>query len=692
MACLPQNDPSPTRADELAERRSRYEWDHDYLPPFPFLKVPEVKGTGVLNVGDILVGTLAGVPVEEQPSAEFMLDKVNSNWPVVYELMQGVTREEWLELIDSVLTLLDVNALGWTNDTVVAIRNKLLKAALLGQEMPEIDELAEEVVSVLVKAAVEVGVVIDTLDGGVELDASTAVESYQQIADSSLPEPLKRIIIPLQAFFRFIARKSAKRLQPPDGVVDDSQLVVELPPWDSINPNTDDIEFAYRQLGGSNPITLRRIDKSEDLPKQFPIRDEHLRDSLVAQDIAETHSLESAAAAGRLYLADYAILADIECQSGPHMDFFGQVVHPDQVTQRYLPAPFGLFIRTDAGLRPVAIQLGRDPKRFEVFTPADGDVWRRVKLFYNVADFHHLEICTHLAQGHLRFDGFIVATARQLHTEHPVSVLLRPHMRTHLWNDFIGRQVLYCEGGLLPQLLSPGLDGILELLARRCEEITFADLHFPSALANRGVDDAEALPDYVYRDDGLRVWKAQHSFVSNYLALYYKGPDDLSADSELQAWLAEMAADDGARLAGMPSVTELGDLVEIVAALIFNGSAFHSAANYTQYNYMGRGTEVPSTAIADPEKVRDISWEEILPGGELLTTQALVGATLVGQRDQVLTELDIGDFPDPGTWPVLAAYRRELGLLDRELAERNAGPERAYTGMMPSEIAASANV
>ena len=94
MVTLPQHDSSGTRTDELAEVRSRYAWDHDYLSPFPFLKVPEVTATGLLNAADVLIGTFVGLPVEEQSPVDWLIGKVDALWLVTDELLAGDVLED----------------------------------------------------------------------------------------------------------------------------------------------------------------------------------------------------------------------------------------------------------------------------------------------------------------------------------------------------------------------------------------------------------------------------------------------------------------------------------------------------------------------------------------------------------------------------------------------------------------------
>jgi Lipoxygenase len=127
---------------------------------------------------------------------------------------------------------------------------------------------------------------------------------------------------------------------------------------------------------------------------------------------------------GQLYIADYAILADIP------------TVRRDTDT-RYLAAPLALFVVRDPGgdLIPIAIQLGQDPGPDNpVWTPRDNpEDWIMAKLWVRCADFQIHYAISHLLKTHLIVEPFAVAMMRQLSSSHPIFKLLKPHFR---WVEF----------------------------------------------------------------------------------------------------------------------------------------------------------------------------------------------------------------------------------------------------------------
>ena len=65
------------------------------------------------------------------------------------------------------------------------------------------------------QASIEIANLVEELTAESSVESESAMESYESIAESDLAESIKRAVIPIQAAFRFVARKSAKRLTPP---------------------------------------------------------------------------------------------------------------------------------------------------------------------------------------------------------------------------------------------------------------------------------------------------------------------------------------------------------------------------------------------------------------------------------------------------------------------------------------------
>ena len=101
-------------------------------------------------------------------------------------------------------------------------------------------------------------------------------------------------------------------------------------------------------------------------------------------------------------------------------------------------------------------------------------------------------------------------------------------------NTLLRRHVLR-RGSAVDKYTSIGADGFRLLMSRYyTEHFSFDELDLPQDLASRGVHDPELLPHYLYRDDGLRVWRATAGYCRDMLRLFYADDEDVVTDTELQ--------------------------------------------------------------------------------------------------------------------------------------------------------------
>jgi arachidonate 15-lipoxygenase len=219
------------------------------------------------------------------------------------------------------------------------------------------------------------------------------------------------------------------------------------------------------------------------------------------------------------------------------------------------------------------------------------------------------------------------------------------------------------------------------------------------------VDDAQALPDYPYRDDGLLVWDALHRWVEDYLALYYGSDADVAGDYELQGWLRELASPDGGRLqdigedGGVRTRAYLADLVTMV---IFTASAQHAAVNFPQSYIMSYAPSLPLAAYAPlpgaPLAAEPASIDALLaylpPLQQSFAQQTLM--TLLGRL--YFTALGAYDrytagayFQDSRVAVPLKGFQARLGEVEATIARRNLR-RIPYRSMLPSEIPQSINI
>lgn len=366
--------------------------------------------------------------------------------------------------------------------------------------------------------------------------------------------------------------------------------------------------FAEQRLSGANPLVIRLL-KGEDPRAQV------LQTIPSFQpDFEPLFNIPAELAAGNIYITDYTG-TDIHYR-GPSLVEGGVY----EKGRKYLPKPLAFFwwqrtgISDRGNLVPIAIQLDASadrqnytPTNSRVYTPFETNPsdWLFAKFCVQIADANHHEMNTHLCRTHLVMEPIAIGTARQLAENHPLSLLLRPHLLFMLTNNNLAQQRLINPGGTVDNLLAGTLRESMELVKEAYEGWNIKDFAFPKEIENRGMEQVEKLPHYPYRDDGMLVWNAIYTFVSEYLNHYYKKDSQrIIDDTELQAWASELSdQSNGGKVKGMPeNFTTVEDLIEIVTTIIFICGPQHSAVNFAQYEYMAFAANMPFAAYRDNPK------------------------------------------------------------------------------------------
>jgi arachidonate 15-lipoxygenase len=458
------------------------------------------------------------------------------------------------------------------------------------------------------------------------------------------------------------------------GLGDYAQFFQTTPAPPLLDRLYDDPTFARRYTAGADPEILAAA--GPDLP----FTDEHLRAA------SPGDSIERARQERRLFVADYAMLADL-----PANTLGG-------VPRHVAPACVLLVIPRDGGpLRPAAILVDRRPGA-PVFTPADGWGWALAKLHAAVADTLAGAIWFHHARTHLVAEPLFLAAWRQLAPNHPVRALLAPHAVGTLYINHVGSTSVFAEHGLIDWIAGTPREGVRALARRSVHSFRFDESVFPRALAARGVDVGSGLVDFPYRDDAMLVWEAVRAWVADYLGLYYRSDDDVLADVELAGWVREASAVDGGGVRGFGEAglfrTREG-LTDAVAQLIFSVSAQHSAMNFPVSVDMTVIPNSPFAAYQPPPDHRDgwteADWLAALP--PLGAAQRQFGtALLLGEaRYGRLGEYPDRPFDDPAVEAPLQAFRARLEAVEARITARNAERE-PYIHLLPSRIAPSISI
>ena len=473
---------------------------------------------------------------------------------------------------------------------------------------------------------------------------------------------------------------------PFDAVDDYADLFQALPEPNITDRYRTDRAFAEQRISGVNPLVLSRCD---DISMLITLG---FTDAHIAAALGPAHTITSAVGNQLLYLADYQKLDFVQGGS-----FEGR--------KKYLAAPIALFAKRDLGVAPqgtpriefapVAIikRLGQ-----AAVTPDSPQMeWFVAKLAVQVADANFHEMSSHLCRTHFVMEPFAVALARTVDVTHPVSVLLQPHFRFLLMNNYLGKKHLIAQGGAVERLLAGTLNESLELVKNSYTDWGFDKHAFKKDIADRGLDDNRMFPHYPFRDDGLLVWAALEKFVKAYVAVYYLTDVDVQNDTELQDYARELTAPTGGNLKskGVPDKFDtVSEVVDFLTNLIFINGPLHSAVNFPQYEYMSFCPNMPLASFRD--LTGNLSGEkdllDALPPFGHATGQLDTIAFLSLYRYDQLGEYSQDHFTDQKVTSVLDQFRQDLLDAEREIARRNTLRPVAYVGLLPSQIINSISV
>nr|GMD48253.1 probable linoleate 9S-lipoxygenase 5 [Ipomoea batatas] len=407
-----------------------------------------------------------------------------------------------------------------------------------------------------------------------------------------------------------------------------------------------DEEFAREMLAGVNPVCISRLQvfppRSTLDPKVYgdhtsTITREHIADKL------DGLTVEQAIWSNRVFILD-------------HHD--GIMVYArrinDNTDRKIYATRTLLFLQKDGTLRPIAIELSLPHPNGDqfgcvskVYTPAEegveASIWQLAKAYAAVNDSGVHQLISHWLNTHAVIEPIIIATNRQLSFLHPIYKLLHPHFRDTMHINALGRQLLTNADGVIEKSCLPGKYA-MEMSAVLYKNWVFSYHSLPNDLLNRGmaVEDPSSphgvrllIEDYPYAVDGLEIWSAIKSWVSDYCNFYYKNDSMVWEDTELQAWWTEVVQkghEDKKDEPWWPKINSRHLLIDTCATIIWISSALHAAINFGQYAYAGYNPCRPTLSRRFMPEPGTPDYEELKthPDKVFLKTITALPQTLLG--------------------------------------------------------------
>lgn len=479
-----------------------------------------------------------------------------------------------------------------------------------------------------------------------------------------------------------------------------------------------DSEFARQMLAGVNPINIERL-------KEFPILSKldpkvyGPPESAITREIIENElngmTFEQAIEEKRLFMLDY------------HDILLPFIKKMNSLEDRKAYASRTIFFQTLSGiLRPIVIELSlpptsSEPRNKRVYThghdATEQWIWLLAKAHVCSNDVGVHQLVSHWLKTHACVEPYIIAAHRQLSAIHPVFKLLHPHMRYTMEINALARQSLINGGGIIEAGFSPGKYA-MEISAAAYKSLWRFDMEaLPADLLRRGMAEEDpsspygiklVIEDYPYAADGLLIWSAIESYVTEYLSLFYPSPSTISSDTELQAWWTEVKTlghADKRQEPWWPSLTTTSDLVGVITTIIWTASAQHAALNFGQYPFGGYMPNRPAMMKklipeeGSPEFKRFIRHPQTeflasLPT-QLEATQIMAVQDTLSTHspdEEYLGQLPEGDenwVADPRVVAALERFSTRLEEAEQAIKKRNKNPKlknRNGAGIPPYEL------
>ncbi|CAE7822026.1 unnamed protein product [Symbiodinium microadriaticum] len=440
----------------------------------------------------------------------------------------------------------------------------------------------------------------------------------------------------------------------------------------------EDAVFALQRLNGMFPWFIQRVTDLDKFLATFPIEEASIKNL-----IPDNQTLSSLADGGRLYYVSQ------ECLEGA-----------TPAHEHVMTAPTTLFFVNDLGqLMPLGIQLYPKPAPDNpVFTPNDNpNTWLGVKIHVSCADTLVYSLYNHAVYIHFVMSAIWTSANRTLPVEHPVYAFLKPHfwMTLFVTNQVVGS--MDKESGAQLKILGIDYSGQNLMVSRCYEKFDFRTYKPEFDFSSRGVNDANKLPNYCYRDDLNKLWEIDYNYVKSMMELFYSSDSDVLNDNELQAWMADLVSEEGAGLHGLPlngdnKLETRESFYEILASILLTVTSRHSSIinSALQFGYVPANPSIyrlaapqDASAALDLKEVSDSlpPISEAIEGRDLIASAAHFVPVKINALGHYPVGFTVG-WPD-GADANIAAWQEALSQLSTEIQTRNEALEFPYAAVDP---------
>eukprot|EP00904_Undaria_pinnatifida_P011934 jgi/Undpi1/7871/HiC_scaffold_24.g10343.m1 len=356
----------------------------------------------------------------------------------------------------------------------------------------------------------------------------------------------------------------------------------------------DDDTFARLRLQGANCVVIKKA-SAATRAKLTVLDADPAYEGLKA-------NVDSLLAAGKLFVVDHELLE-------------GMTNSEVEGWTKYMTAGIALFEVVEDDLlpiRPIGIQLSQGNEATPIFLPEDGINWQIAKACFEASDFIIHEVVSHLGNTHIVMEGAMVAMHRQFPKEHPLYDLMHPHVEGTAFINSLAQTSLITPGGSVDHLTGNDITESWELCLAQTLVRIKSDFSPMADFENREVTKKDFPGRYMYRDVGTQYWDATHTWVKEYIDIYYATDKDMVEDYELQAFILEMT--DTAQMKWFDEFETTQDkkglVTKVFASLIYTASTLHAAVNFPQTPSMSFLPSCPGAMYATPPTDKSVRTKE----------------------------------------------------------------------------------
>ncbi len=455
-----------------------------------------------------------------------------------------------------------------------------------------------------------------------------------------------------------------------------------------------DSEFGRLRLEGPNPVMIERLVSQADIDTRFP----QLTDQLLRRAMDDASlSVSTAISENRLYICDYEINQSSLLPPNPQLN------RDSRWRAKYLPAPRVVFFEEDHStarrLIPVAITLDQADAAAPnpLYIRSKTRQWSYAKTFAQSADLNTQVLSSHIFRCHFVAEPFAMATPRQLTPNHPLHILLEPHLRYTLFVNDQAFNLLKVRGKVFDNIYAGTIAETRELMIQSYHKWTFRDLAPARDFERRGVQQYPV--NYPYRDDISLYWPVIERFVRTYLSIYYTNDHAIVTDEQLQNWVAELVDPNRGNVHGLlqgSKLATLDELVEIISILLFTAGPQHASVHFPQTEYF---TFIPAYAgapyrppAANPDDLPPQELLEALPPIERAAEQFQTNQIGNYRFDKFgyYDAYRLGRVPE--AQPAITKLHADLDSIDATIRTRNQDRDQPYTYLLPQNVPNSINI